>query len=61
MASDGIMLQFIQQLNGQNFYYYYGPTFFKASGVQLDPLVIQLILGAVSFAGTLPALWAIER
>ena len=27
----GMMLQTLQQLNGQNFYYYYGPTFFKAA------------------------------
>ncbi|KAJ7291914.1 general substrate transporter [Mycena rebaudengoi] len=43
---NGMMLQFIQQLNGQNFYYYYGPTFFKSSGTELSPLVIQTVLGA---------------
>ncbi|KAK4705500.1 hypothetical protein P7C70_g705, partial [Phenoliferia sp. Uapishka_3] len=26
---NGMMLQFLQQLNGQNFYYYYGDTFWK--------------------------------
>jgi MFS transporter, SP family, sugar:H+ symporter len=29
---NGMMLQFIQQLNGQNFYYYYGDTFFSSAG-----------------------------
>ncbi|EGO05354.1 hypothetical protein SERLA73DRAFT_68971 [Serpula lacrymans var. lacrymans S7.3] len=57
---NGMMLQFIQQLNGQNFYYYYGDTFFQAAGTQLTPYAIQTILGAVSVAGTLPALYLIE-
>jgi len=57
---NGMMLQFIQQLNGQNFYYYYGDTFFQSAGTQLSPYVIQTILGAVSVVGTVPALYLIE-
>jgi len=57
---NGMMLQFIQQLNGQNFYYYYGDTFFENAGAGLSPYVIQTILGGVSVAGTLPALYFIE-
>jgi SP family sugar:H+ symporter-like MFS transporter len=57
----GMMLQLLQQLCGQNFYYYYGPTFFKASGSVLNPLLIQLIFGAVSLVCTLPALYSIEK
>ncbi|OSX67129.1 hypothetical protein POSPLADRAFT_1042397 [Postia placenta MAD-698-R-SB12] len=45
---NGMMLMFIQQLNGQNFYFYYGDTFF------------QTILGAVSVAGVIPALYLID-
>ncbi|EKM84259.1 hypothetical protein AGABI1DRAFT_52117 [Agaricus bisporus var. burnettii JB137-S8] len=56
----GMMLQFIQQLNGQNFYYYYGDTFFQSAGTSLSPYVIQTILGAVSVVGTFPALHLIE-
>jgi len=59
-TGNGMMLQFIQQLNGQNFYYYYGDTFFKSAGTDLSPYVIQTILGAVSVAGTIPALYLIE-
>ncbi|KAL0570653.1 hypothetical protein V5O48_011301 [Marasmius crinis-equi] len=59
-TANGMMLQFIQQLNGQNFYYYYGDTFFKSAGTNLSPYVIQTILGAVSVVGTLPALYLIE-
>ncbi|KAF6755181.1 general substrate transporter [Ephemerocybe angulata] len=58
---NGMMLQFIQQLNGQNFYYYYGDTFFKSAGTNLSPYVIQVILGAVSVIGTIPALYLIEK
>ncbi|KAG2099885.1 uncharacterized protein F5147DRAFT_711408 [Suillus discolor] len=57
---NGIMLQFIQQLNGQNFYYFYGDTFFQSAGAGLSPYIIQTILGAVSLFGTLPALYFIE-
>ncbi|KDQ51113.1 hypothetical protein JAAARDRAFT_140816 [Jaapia argillacea MUCL 33604] len=57
---NGMMLQFIQQLNGQNFYYYYGDTFFQSAGTQLSPYVIQTILGAVSVVGTVPAMAIIE-
>lgn len=57
---NGMMLQFIQQLNGQNFYYYYGDTFFQSAGAGLSPYIIQTILGAVSVVGTLPALYFIE-
>ncbi|KAI0783335.1 general substrate transporter [Abortiporus biennis] len=57
---NGMMLQFIQQLNGQNFYYYYGDTFFKSAGTSLDPYSIQAILGGVSVVGTVPALRLIE-
>lgn len=59
-TGNGMMLQFIQQLNGQNFYYYYGDTFFQSAGTQLSPYVIQVILGAVSVIGTIPALHLIE-
>ncbi|KAJ7894575.1 general substrate transporter [Mycena leptocephala] len=59
-TGNGMMLQFIQQLNGQNFYYYYGDTFFKSAGTVLSPYVIQTILGGVSVAGTIPALYLIE-
>ncbi|KIJ53995.1 hypothetical protein M422DRAFT_24987 [Sphaerobolus stellatus SS14] len=59
-TGNGMMLQFIQQLNGQNFYYYYGDTFFKSAGTTLSPYVIQTILGGVSLVGTVPALVLIE-
>ncbi|KAF9056071.1 general substrate transporter, partial [Panaeolus papilionaceus] len=59
-TGNGMMLQFLQQLNGQNFYYYYGDTFFQSAGTELSPYVIQTILGGVSVVGTIPALRLIE-
>lgn len=35
---------------------YYGDTFFKSAGTQLSPYVIQVILGGVSVAGTIPCM-----
>ncbi|CAK5265925.1 unnamed protein product [Mycena citricolor] len=57
---NGMMLQFIQQLNGQNFFYYYGDTFFASAGTSLSPYIIQVIVGGVSVIGTVPALYLIE-
>ncbi|OBZ66071.1 hypothetical protein A0H81_13963 [Grifola frondosa] len=42
---NGMVLRFVRQLNGQNFYYYYGNTFFKSAGT--TPSTIQAILGGV--------------
>ncbi|WVQ84241.1 hypothetical protein IAT38_006393 [Cryptococcus sp. DSM 104549] len=58
---NGCMVQFLQQLNGQNFYYYYGPVFFEAAGTELSAYAIQAILGAVSLAMVIPAMWTIEH
>ncbi|KAI5477264.1 general substrate transporter [Pseudohyphozyma bogoriensis] len=55
---NGMMIQFLQQLNGQNFYY--GDTFFSSSGTVLSAYVIQVILGGVSFACIFPALYLVE-
>ncbi|KAI5450929.1 hypothetical protein NCC49_002669 [Naganishia albida] len=55
------IIQFVQQLNGQNFYYFYGATFFAQSNTGLNSYQIQFILGMVTFVGCIPALWLIER
>ncbi|KAK4050245.1 hypothetical protein OIV83_003566 [Microbotryomycetes sp. JL201] len=57
---NGMMLMFFQQLNGQNFAYFYGPTFFASAGTGLDSFEIQAVLGGVSFAMIFPALYLIE-
>ncbi|PWY97656.1 putative monosaccharide transporter [Testicularia cyperi] len=58
---NGIMLQTLQQLNGQNFYYYYLPLLSSTLALPLDPFQIQFILGAVSVVATIPAIISIER
>ncbi|TKY86234.1 hypothetical protein EX895_005059 [Sporisorium graminicola] len=58
---NGMMLQTLQQLNGQNFYYYYLPLLSSTLALPLDPFQIQFILGSASLLATVPALIAIER
>lgn len=57
----GMLVQTFQQLNGQNFYYYYGPVFFQSAAVALNSYQIQFILGAVSLLATVPALITVEK
>ncbi len=57
----GMMLQTFQQFNGQNFYYYYGDTFFESSGTGLSSYEVQVVLGGVSFAMIFPALYLMGR
>lgn len=58
---NGMMLQTLQQLNGQNFYYYYLPLLSSTLALPLDPFQIQFILGSASLVATVPALIAIEK
>jgi len=58
---NGMMIQFLQQMNGQNFYYYYAPVFFEAAKTSLSPFSIQAMLGGISLAMVLPAMWTIEH
>ncbi|KZO93465.1 general substrate transporter [Calocera viscosa TUFC12733] len=58
---NGMMLQFVQQLNGQNFYYYYGDTFFRSANLDMSAYVIQVILGGVSVAATIPGMYVVEK
>ncbi|SNX85447.1 probable monosaccharide transporter [Melanopsichium pennsylvanicum] len=58
---NGMMLQTLQQLNGQNFYYYYLPLLSSTLALPLNPFQIQFILGSASLLATVPALIAIEK
>ncbi|EST04810.1 General substrate transporter [Kalmanozyma brasiliensis GHG001] len=58
---NGMMLQTLQQLNGQNFYYYYLPLLSSTLALPLNPFQIQFILGSASLIATVPALIAIEK
>merc|ERR1712169_82082 len=56
----GIGIHFLQQWTGVNYFFYYGATVFQSSGVD-DPILVQLILGAVNVVTTLYGLWVVER
>ncbi|KAJ9149772.1 General substrate transporter [Pleurostoma richardsiae] len=52
----GMVLQAGQQLTGINYYFYYGTTIFKSTGLT-DSYVTQIILGSVNVISTFPGLW----
>lgn len=56
----GIMLQSLQQLTGDNYFFYYGTTIFQAVGLS-DSFQTSIILGIVNFASTFAGIWAIEK
>lgn len=56
----GIMLQSLQQLTGDNYFFYYGTTIFKAVGLQ-DSFETSIILGVVNFASTFLGIYVIDR
>lgn len=56
----GVLLQSIQQLTGNNYFFYYGTTIFKAVGLS-DSFQTSIILGVVNFASTFVGIYAIER
>ena len=56
----GIMLQSLQQLTGDNYFFYYGTTIFQAVGLK-DSFQTSIILGIVNFASTFLGIYLIER
>ncbi|KAK1761147.1 putative hexose transporter [Echria macrotheca] len=56
----GVVLQAGQQLTGANFFFYYGTTIFRATGLS-DSYVTQIILGSVNVACTIGGLWVVKR
>ncbi|KAK0651331.1 general substrate transporter [Cercophora newfieldiana] len=56
----GMVLQAGQQLTGANFFFYYGTTIFRATGIS-DSYVTQIILGSVNVACTIAGLWVVKN
>lgn len=56
----GIILQAGQQLTGANFFFYYGTTVFRSTGLS-DSYVTQIILGTVNVAVTIVALYIVQK
>lgn len=56
----GITIHFLQQFTGVNYFFYYGATIFDSAGID-DPLMVQLILGAVNVVTTFYGLYVVEK
>ncbi|CAH6722411.1 high-affinity hexose transporter Hxt7p [[Candida] jaroonii] len=56
----GMFLQALQQLTGNNYFFYYGTTIFQAVGLK-DSFQTSIILGIVNFMSTFVGIYAIER
>lgn len=56
----GVMLQSLQQLTGDNYFFYYGTTIFKAVGLT-DSFQTSIVIGIVNFASTFVGIWTIEK
>ncbi|CAI4049352.1 hypothetical protein SUVZ_13G1490 [Saccharomyces uvarum] len=56
----GIMIQSLQQLTGNNYFFYYGTTIFNAVGMK-DSFQTSIVLGIVNFASTFVALYTVDK
>lgn len=56
----GSAIHFLQQWTGVNYFFYYGATIFRSAGIS-DPILVQLILGAVNVVTTFPGLYIVEK
>ncbi len=56
----GCMIQSLQQLTGDNYFFYYGTTIFKAVGLK-DSFQTSIVIGVVNFASTFVGIYLVER
>lgn len=56
----GVSLQALQQLTGANYFFYYGTTIFRSTGIN-NSFVTQMILGGVNFGTTFLGLYVVEH
>ncbi|KGK39435.1 sugar porter family MFS transporter [Lacticaseibacillus paracasei] len=56
----GIVLQSLQQLTGNNYFFYYGNTIFKAVGLD-DSFETSIVFGIINFASTFLSLAVVDR
>ncbi|KAH6696743.1 hypothetical protein BKA61DRAFT_682954 [Leptodontidium sp. MPI-SDFR-AT-0119] len=56
----GMTLQAGQQLTGANFFFYYGTTIFKSTGIS-NSYVTSIILGSVNVGATIGGLWIVKN
>ncbi|TVY41225.1 Hexose transporter [Lachnellula occidentalis] len=56
----GMILQAGQQLTGANFFFYYGTTIFRSTGIS-DSFITSIILGSVNVGSTVVGLWIVKN
>lgn len=56
----GMGIHFLQQWTGINYFFYYGATIFSSANIK-DPLMTQLILGAVNVGTTFLAVYFVDK
>jgi SP family sugar:H+ symporter-like MFS transporter len=56
----GIMLMSLQQLTGDNYFFYYGTTIFQAVGLN-DSFQTSIVLGIVNFASTIICIFTVNK
>nr|QFR37169.1 MFS transporter [Cyberlindnera americana] len=56
----GVMLMALQQLTGNNYFFYYGTTIFAAVGMD-DSFQTSIVLGVVNFASTMIAIYSVNK
>ncbi|CAH7689037.1 general substrate transporter [Phakopsora pachyrhizi] len=56
----GIGCQGWQQASGINFFFYYGTTFFKNSGIS-NPFTVTVASNVVNVVATIPGIWAVDK
>lgn len=59
-VTTGVTLQCLQQLTGNNYFFYYGTYIFRSVGL-LDSFQTSIVLGVVNFASTFVGIYAIEK
>ncbi|SCV01770.1 LAME_0G18382g1_1 [Lachancea meyersii CBS 8951] len=57
---NGIVIMSLQQLTGDNYFFYYGTTIFKAVGLT-DSFETAIVLGVVNFFSTSLSLYTVDR
>ncbi|KAH3899261.1 sugar porter family MFS transporter SCDLUD_004696 [Saccharomycodes ludwigii] len=56
----GVMLQSLQQLTGDNYFFYYGTTVFASVGLA-DTFETAIVIGVVNFFSTFVGIWVVGR
>ncbi|CUS25238.1 LAQU0S45e00122g1_1 [Lachancea quebecensis] len=56
----GVMVQCLQQLTGNNYFFYYGTSIFKSVGLE-DSFQTAIVIGVVNFVSTFGSIYTVEK